>query len=378
MPDNPPALRKHLAVLRAQFPRLLSAAVWLCVVGCDVPNGVEPALPDEPVCGNGVVEAPEQCDPGAADAGAAAGSGATCSSSCLLVPETDIDFAGPSDLVPTDDCDLSGYWLARKDVDSLVPALSNLRVRTRHWMWLKVEQAGDEFEVVESFTCGFHSIAGDLGEITLDPQTRAALGERETLDGRRGSYVDNGQGGCDLRFDRHYVARGVEPAEYWLADDWAGQDLPTLPLPAIPDCQCMPGNPGNCTCDDVGRYDGQAPGWDDWDGDGLPGISLRFSTGTLFMAIWDWDEFFGTTAQGLNTPNDELRLNVDWGNYKLVLGLDNTLNADDRRDPDLEPHSFWMRRTRTDLRANNTGEQVCAYLREVFPIDERRAQVGGE
>jgi hypothetical protein len=343
------------------FPCLVAVLALPACGGGGDSNGpadageLEPVTcPREPsVCGNSVVEPGESCEPPGT---------ATCDADCQRIPA----------VAPDPACDMTGHWAVEKVT---VSAALGIQATTYNHMYYHVVQDGTGFEIVDSLDCGFF-VQAPLVNVTLSGQTRDALRCITNSTGRRGTYVVN-DGDCELSFDTAYSVRGLSPPEYWLDDDWAPVTMepsePSLARPESPSCTCTT---ERCDCDDTGRYDpvSGTPGWEDWDRDGMPGITLLPGTSKWLVHLGDWDRFQGTTNQGTaEDPLEELQIGVEWWNHQVVIATTvGAIVADEAPDTTAD-HYITLKRIAApdrnagiDADANHPDRTVCQAVAAAF------------
>lgn len=315
--------------------------------GGAVDSGPADAGPPPAECGNGEVERGEHCEPPGTD---------NCNDDCRLIPEIEPDPA----------CDMTGHWMAQKVT---VSEVIGVQATTYNHFYYDIVQDGETATIVDSLHCGFY-VETPLLQATLSEQTATALRRINDSDGRTATYVADGDE-CRAEFDDAYVLRGLEPQEHWLDDEWAGEELasgePSLPEPEKPNCEC---DRETCECDDTGRYDPETdtPGWEDWDEDGLPGVTIRPGGGKVGLAQRDWDRYLGTTPQAsAGSPLEELELDVEWNNTQTVLfKVEGTVFGEDEvtRDPDL--HYVTFRRMEAPDRNATSDAELCQDILTAF------------
>jgi hypothetical protein len=312
-------------------------------------EGMCPRDPSE--CGNGVVEPGESCEPPGTD---------TCDADCQRIPEE----------APDPACDLTGHWAVEKVTVSAATVGTLLQeATTKNRMYYHIVQDGEQFEIVGSLECGF--FVESLVTVTLSGDTQEALMCMVDSNGRQGTAQLNGDD-CEVRFDTRYTVRGLSPMEHWLDDDWAPAEgmvasSPNLPAPDMPNCTCD----GNaCECDDNGRYDPGTgtPGWDDWDQNGLPGITiLPGRDNRWYVHMRDWDRYLGTVPAGsAEAPLDDLELEVEWWNAQgLMAYTEGSIVADEQ--PHLEAdHYVTLRRIDAPDRNALDDDALCEIVRDMF------------
>jgi hypothetical protein len=157
--------------------------------------------------------------------------------------------------------------------------------------------------------------------------------------GRRGTFVKGGAG-CRLLLDTEYVVRGATIAAY--AD-------PGVPLP-----------------DRGKKADVAAPGWEDWDGDGQPGISLKVSSslasGTVYTCQRDWTRYDGETAPSAA----KLKVAIKYGGEQVPLGRSagspQAIESASSPSSDPSQHYAWFHRLEAG-QATGSPDEICAAVR---------------
>jgi hypothetical protein len=195
--------------------------------------------------------------------------------------------AGP----PASACDLTGRWLVAQRV--LAVAIGQEQAALS-WFYWEVEQNGAEVLIRKGLHCGFAVVKKTALAATVDSSTAwPALLTRNSSSGRKGRFVAEGNG-CHLTLDREVVVRGATLPHY------ADQGTP------------LPGR--------MEKAEGGRPGWEDWDGDGQPGISLKvtssLASGTLYTCQRDFTVYDGPTA----ARAAKLRVAVTYGGEQVPLG----------------------------------------------------------
>lgn len=189
-------------------------------------------------------------------------------------------------------CDMTGVWIAAQTTVSL--ALSADQVST-NWFYYDITQDGDTFTINKSLNCGF--VVDGTTTVTLGEDTLEALAKYASAGlGRQGTFVETSTG-CDFDLDRSYNLRGAAKTTY-LTDHWNIGD-PPKPLsdfPVLPD----------------------GPGMEDWDEDGMHGISLTTGLGGRYVAQRDWNEHHGTVEKFSNQFGGEGVIAVPWDTQEMV------------------------------------------------------------
>lgn len=303
-------------------------------------------------CGNGVVEPGESCDPP---------DGETCDDDCQRIPEVEPDPA----------CDLTGHWAVEKVTISSasIAGVGDLEGVTFNRMYYHIVQDGEQIEVVDSLECGLFVEAAGAVPVDISSDTAEALRCMVDSDGRTGTArVSDDQ--CEIAFDTHYTVRGLSPLEYWLDDDWAPDTMepsaPSKAAPMDPNCTCTT---TSCDCDDTGRYDPDTdePGWEDWDRDGAPGITMRPGNARWHLHLRDWDRFQGTVPQATEgEPHEEVVLDVEWWNVQgLMAHTEGSIVADEEPDVDAD-HHVTLQRLETPDRNAISDFELCQTVLSTF------------
>lgn len=238
-----------------------------------------------------------------------------------------------------DVCDLTGTWLVtEKSVLNAMGAKQEVTL----WRLLELAQDGDEVMVEKSLLCGdtVQGLAPVI--ITMDSsKTWDALRQNVSMDGRRGTSRADGDG-CSVSFERIVEVRGATTLAYRNLD---------VPLPA-------PGEPAR----------GSEPGWEDWDGDGNPGLSVRISgtlSGTLYMASRTWHEWSGRVDPRAGT----FKLPMIWQQERSPLGYAGSpLLTLEGGAPDPNPalHFAQFAYVSADV-LGDSDEARCARVRDLAP-----------
>ena len=220
----------------------LAAAIALVPAPACSHDVVLPSQESAAVCGDGVVQAGEECDvsaPGCVDCRVVPGY--TCAAGrCDVVCGDGVVGDGPScaNARKVEACDLTGYWVARETDfrrDRVIGAIQT----TSTWVLYRFSQTGAAVQVEESLFCGQHTTG--TATVDLTPASLRALLTRNdpTPAGkhgpRRGTFGPSGAG-CAMTFDRFYTIRGgtqdLLPADFATHAPFSA--LPKLPSEADP------------------------------------------------------------------------------------------------------------------------------------------------
>jgi hypothetical protein len=158
--------------------------------------------------------------------------------------------------------------------------------------------------------------------------------------GRQGRVVSDGSR-CTVTFDRAYIVVGATMPYY--SDD-------TIALPTLEE-----------------QASGTSPGWEDWDDDGQPAVSLHVSgiaQGARYTVIRAFGEWSGTISAGATT----FQLAVpDWGQEEAVLGAtSDLLKLTGVADTDRTGH-FAQFAQLTPEQGQGDDQTVCATVRRLYP-----------
>lgn len=252
----------------------------------------------------------------------------------------------PADLEPSapveesaGDCDLGGRWLITQRT---IASGLGVKQRVAWWFYYELEQTGSALSVTRGLVCGSQVFPVDpLSAAVEFDDSFPALIENNSHAGRRGSVVANGDD-CDVSFDRAVIVLGATMPFY--ADE--ANALPSLEQPASD----------------------TAPGWEDWDEDGNPAVSLNVSglvQGSRYTALRAFSVWGGTIPASAST----FQLPVsDWGQEEAVLGVTaEVLEQTGVPDADRSGHFTEFARL-TPEQAQGDPETVCATVRQLAPM----------
>jgi hypothetical protein len=187
-------------------------------------------------------------------------------------------------------CDLTGRWIMTERRNISVVGANQVAF---NWFYLELTQQGDNVTMTTGMSCG--GITHGLPPIEVeidDSHAWPAYMEKVRYDGRKGASSADGEQ-CRVSFDRAVLVRGATVSAY--------RDL-TVALPQA----------------EQPAKDAE-PGWEDWDSDGNPGVTMRV-TGTIWGTIYEarrtWSEYQGSTARDAGS----LLLGHRWGEERVTLG----------------------------------------------------------
>jgi hypothetical protein len=190
-------------------------------------------------------------------------------------------------------CNMTGVWIAEQHTVSL--ALSAEQFTTIYYYY-EIEQTGGRFTIVDAMHCGL--VVDGTTTVTIGDETLEALARREMAGpNRQGTYTQNGDQ-CEFTLDRMYNIRGANKAEY-LTDHWNVGD-PAKELSTFPELPIAP------------------PGMEDWDVDGMDGITLTSGLGPRYVSQRDWNQHAGTTDTFASEFGGEGVIVVQWDNQEGI------------------------------------------------------------
>jgi hypothetical protein len=251
--------------------------------------------------------------------------------------------AGPRDLPDArppgaGPCDLSGSWLA---TERMVTSGLGAEQIINAWFYLELEQTGSEVTVSQSVLCGSRVRGLPPFPVSMD-DTGAwpSYMQHPSYEGRRGSSKEAASG-CAVAFEKAVTVRGATVDAY--------RDL-SVPLPTLDQ-----------------RASNGTPGWEDWDDDGQPGLTIRVSgsaSGTLYLVSRQWTAYAGAIAANADTFN----LTLDWDQRRSTLALDGPqlLLTEVARAPDSTKHLVEFSRL-SEKEASGPDAQRCETLRTLAP-----------
>jgi hypothetical protein len=256
--------------------------------------------------------------------------------------------AGANAPVPEDDdrdaCDLSGRWLVT--LHYVTDALG--QQQTIHsFIYYEIERRDDALAIAKGLHCGDEALAEGVFAVSADfRKAWDAVASKVSYTGRTVSSTEAG-GGCEVRLGKWYVARGATYPHY---NDPAIA-LPTLEQPAS----------------------GATPGWEDWDGDGQPGITGFISgtvTGKIFVAPRIWTQLSGTVPD----TAERFELPVAWDQEPNVLSYDGSplLASEAVRAADPKLHFAEFARL-SPAQATGDDLAICRAIVELAPTLTPRA-----
>jgi hypothetical protein len=204
---------------------------------------------------------------------------------------TETDAAEPDPVEPERRCSLAGRWIMSERYVSSALGAKQLSVS---WFYLELAQQGEELTFTKSLLCG--GATKGLGiEITMDDsQAWPAYQKNTNYDGRTGSSKE-GSSGCEVSFDEGTLVRAMTLSVY--------RDK-SVALPALEQ-----------------EASAGTPGWEDWDEDGKPGITMNV-TGTAQGKIYTAFRTYTHDLGSFELAATSFTLEHDWVQERAVLSFD--------------------------------------------------------
>lgn len=234
-------------------------------------------------------------------------------------------------------CDLTGHWLISQR--QIAQGLG-VRQAGLWWYYYELEQSGGTITVKKGLVCGGEVRPVDLLAAAVEWSAAwPAITAKNSHAGRRGTVTSAGSD-CMVSFERAYAVVGATTPYYADARN---------PLPSV---------------DQKGS--GDTPGWEDWDGDGQPAVSLIVSgivTGTRYTALRAWNEWSGKISAGATN----FKLPSTWNQDEAILGAtSDLLKQTGVPDADRSLHFAQFARLMPD-QVQGDPEAMCATVRSLAP-----------
>ncbi|MFI5298571.1 MAG: hypothetical protein ACHREM_10775 [Polyangiales bacterium] len=271
-----------------------------------------------------------------------------------VTPITDTGSVGPTDTGGTDSsgtdvggdtgsvaasplCDLNGRWLLSQHI--VAEAIGQTQA-SHNWFYYEISQSGTAVTITKGLHCGYQvthisALGADVdshndwpGFLTHDSDT-----------GRTGTFTVSGSS-CSFTLQKFYAVRGATVSYY--------KDPSTS----------MPGASAKAA--------GSTPGWEDWDGDGNPGITLNVSgvaTGSLYVAQRDWTQYADSSG-GIAQSSTKFKSALTWNSEQDVLGYSGSSLITQSSTPssDASVHYGWFAKL-SDGQATGSDSDICAAVR---------------
>ena len=237
-------------------------------------------------------------------------------------------------------CDMNGRWLVAQRV--LADAIGQKQA-SHNWFYYEINQNADRLMVTRGLHCGYEVVPITALGATVDAhQSWPAILTHDSDTGRKGT-MEVTASGCQLDIEKRYTVRGATASFY---------GDPNKPMPTA-----------------TQKAGGTTPGWEDWDMDGHPGITLIVSEGgsnlgNLYCAQRDWDQFAGPVASG----STNFSLPVTWGSEQDALGYTGSSLVTQSADPDSDPaqNFAWFAKL-GPTQATGDDTAICAAVRSLIP-----------
>jgi hypothetical protein len=237
------------------------------------------------------------------------------------------------------DCNMSGRWIATYHL--VADALGEPQF-THYYHYFEIDQQGDAFTVTKGLLCDSDSIGvGSFAATSSFKAARESIAERVSFTGLQGSSVADA-GGCKVDFGEWYTVIGATNPYY------------LDPSTTLPSAEEM--------------ASGDTPGWEDWDGDGNPGVTGQVSgivTGKIFCAPRMRTSHSGVAAD----INAAFTLVSQWNSEQNVMAYDGTplLASESARAADPSVHYAELARLADD-QATGDDKAICNSILELAPV----------
>ncbi len=237
-------------------------------------------------------------------------------------------------------CDMNGRWLVAQRV--LADAIGQKQA-SHNWFYYEINQNADQLVVTRGLHCGYEVVPiTSLGAAVDAHQSWPAILAHDSDTGRKGTMAVTASG-CQLDIEKRYTVRGATVSFY--------------------------GDPNQAMPTASQKADSTTPGWEDWDMDGHPGITLTVSEGgsnlgDLYCAQRDWDQFAGPVASG----STKFSVPVTWGSEQDALGYSGSSLVTQSAAPDSDPaqNFAWFAKL-GPTQATGDDTDVCAAVRSLVP-----------
>lgn len=233
-------------------------------------------------------------------------------------------------------CNMTGKWLVTERF-----GLTGLGAQQAVWNWYyaEIEHTSDtEIRYKKSLSCGaFVDGLGFIAVMMDDSQAWPAYTMNPAYEGRKGTVAKTADG-CMISIEKDATVRGATVNTY--------RDL-SKALPKLEE---------KATAD--------KPGWEDWDEDGMPGVTLNisgFASGALYAVTRNWTAYAGPFKDKATL----LTLALDWGQSRSTLGYTSSqLNSEAARDEDETRHTVELGKM-TDAQTKGSDLDICKSVRDL-------------
>jgi hypothetical protein len=232
------------------------------------------------------------------------------------------------------ECDLRGRWIVSQRY--VAEALSE-RQAQHGWFYFEIRQEGASITVQKGLHCGYTvtpitALGGKVDCAAAWPSFLA----KNSSSGRRGTFAKSGST-CKLKLDREFTPRGVTLPHY------------LDPSHALPNASQ--------------QAQGSSPGWEDWDGDGFPGVTLTVSglaSGKIYTAQRERTAYEGDVP--FSAAKFKVPIAVGFENVVLGRNGPALLESPSQVSADASQHYAWFARLADD-QAVGTDAERCAAIR---------------
>jgi hypothetical protein len=272
-------------------------------------------------------------DYGSPDAGGAGAGGASPprDSATLTASEAAGEPADPR-------CDISGRWVVALRV--LADAIGQKQA-SHNWYYYEISQTGDQVTVTKGLHCGYEIVPVTSLAASVNSQGAwAGILTHDSDTGRMGTMAVTASG-CRLAIEKRYTVRGATVSFY--SDPT--QTMPTASQQAA----------------------GNTPGWEDWDMDGNPGITLIVgeggsNLGDLYCAQRDWNQWGGPVPYSAT----KFSVPATWGSEQDALGYSGSslVTQSAAPDADASQHYVWFAKL-GPTQATGDDATICAEVRSL-------------
>jgi hypothetical protein len=236
---------------------------------------------------------------------------------------------------PLAGCNVSGKYLVTERFH-----MEGLGAQQTAWNWYYVElaQSGGQLTYKRSLSCGAR-VEGVRPPLDVDDSSAwPAYTLHPAYEGRKGT-VEKTVDGCLVMIDEDAIVRGATVDAY--------RDT-TVPLPNT-----------------AQQATASSPGWEDWDDDGQPGVTLHvtgFVSGELYAATRHTTAYSGVVQGGASL----LTLELDWKQDRTTFGYSSQLlTADAAPDPSADQTVQFGKLT--DEQAEGDDLTICQAVRALAP-----------
>lgn len=243
------------------------------------------------------------------------------------------------EVTPGAPCDLTGRWLLT--MHKVTEALGNQQ--TGHtYVYYELKQQGDVVTVEKGVMCGLDALSEGSFAVTVDFSAAwPGIRKNVQLAGRKGSSVVTASG-CQVDFAKEYSVLGATTPHY------------LDPATALPTAEEMAA---------AGR-----PGWEDWDGDGQPGITGTCAgtvTGKIFSAVREWSSLSGVVAD----VRSHFTLPLSWDSEPNIMAFDGSpfLGSSAVRAADAALHFAQLARLQPNEAVGGDDATICSAVIALAP-----------